>query len=104
MPSLVAIETISTYETTPAQAFSSSSLMKSILLKPSRSEMVFITIVVIKKDRSTTTLIKKSPQKIKTNKLVPKNKWKEITMPKIKTYNFLSSRGHGMSASDLNYE
>ena len=78
MPSLVAIETISAHETTPGQAFSSSSLMKSILLKPSRSEMVFITIVVIKKDRSTITLIKKSPQKIKTNKLVPKNKWQEI--------------------------
>jgi len=33
MPSLVAIETISAHETTPGQAFSSSSLMKSILLK-----------------------------------------------------------------------
>ena len=104
MPSIVAIETISTYETTPGQAFSSSSLMKSILLKPSRSEMVFITIAVINKDRSTTALIKKNPQKIKTNKLIPKNKWQEITTSKIKTYNFLSSSSRGMLASDLNYE
>ena len=72
--------------------------------KPSRSEMVFITIAITKKDRSTTAPIKKIPLKIKTNKLVPKNKWQEITTPKIRTYNFLSSFGHGMSASDLNYE
>ena len=49
MPSLVAIETISTYETIPGQPFSSSSLMKSILLKPSRSEMVFIRSKLSKK-------------------------------------------------------
>jgi hypothetical protein len=34
MPSLVAIETVSAQETTPGQAFSSSSLIKSILSKP----------------------------------------------------------------------
>ena len=42
------------------------------------SEMVLITIAIIKKDQSTTALIKKIPQKIMTNKLVPKNKWQEI--------------------------
>ena len=68
--------------------------------KPSRSEMVFITIAITKKDRSTTALIKKIPLKIKTYKLVPKNKWQEITTPKIRTYNFLSSSGN----VDLNYE
>ena len=62
--------------------------------------VVFITIAVIQKDRSIKTPIKKIPNNIKTNKLKPTNKWKEIKTPrlnwnndsilqKIRTYNSL---------------
>ena len=76
MPSLVAIETISAHEITFGQSFSSSSLMESILSKPLKvwlgmtylSMEVFITISVNQEDWSITTLIKKIPHNIKTNK------------------------------------
>ena len=39
--------------------------------------MVFITIAVIQEDQSITVLINKIPLTIKTNKIIPTNRWKK---------------------------
>ena len=78
IPPLVAIETILAHESTPQPSLFKLLLDEINFINTSQGMigygLIFITIAVIQRDRSITTLIKKIPQNIKANKLKTENK------------------------------